>query len=352
MQGPTTMPINERENYSEIQSEYKDWMVSPWDKNTVDPMTRMKAYQSKADEANQWSVYQRMAQATQQQELKELFAGHAFLEEEHRSRIESLIDPTTSPLERVVVCEFLAVDHYSTFAQVEPSPEVREVFDYLLLDHVTHLRMFAGKLRETEGTDPQKLFYTHVPPREGRPLGSQYVHTRDLFKTHYDKGVVDPITKVHVLSMLSCEADLHVNLHAFPTFMQSDGSFKQLFAETRTIEGEHIAMLLSLIDPTQSIIETAIACEYMEVVNYRKNLEVERDTEVREVYQHNLIQDENMLASLVKMLQKYEHRDALYLLETDRLATSPQMSLEAYVQQATVRMGGMVPRGTSFAKAA
>jgi len=100
---------------------------------------------------------------------RRLYQEIAMIEEQHVSQYGSLIDPTASPLEKLLMHEYTEAYLYYSCYKSEPDAKVKEVWEELFTEEVAHLHFAANLLKKYEnrewcevipdGTFPELLIF-------------------------------------------------------------------------------------------------------------------------------------------------------------------------------------------------
>ncbi|MGE5708067.1 MAG: ferritin-like domain-containing protein, partial [Bacteroidota bacterium] len=151
--------------------------------------------------------------------------------------LASLREPL-SPLPMLLESEGTLLWNCAHFAQTDPSPEVRQAFEYLALDHLEHLHRLA-ECYEATGGKPERLI--ELPPCGGRPLAEQLLAPQDVLKAPIRP---EPLSMAHLRTMRELEIRNHrLHLQAFESL--ADPRFRQDSAQCINVEEQHVAMLAS-----------------------------------------------------------------------------------------------------------
>ncbi len=74
----------------------------------------------------------------------------------------------------------------TNLAQIESDRDVKAIFNYIILDHIEHVRVLASEEYELDIDSPLVEEVKALPV--GRPLELQFYPTQDLIKESYDEG--------------------------------------------------------------------------------------------------------------------------------------------------------------------
>ena len=89
--------------------------------------------------------------------LRETYAEIKDVEEEHVTMYESLIDPTESMYEKLLLHEFTEVCNYYTCVEDEPDERIRKIWEFMLDVEIGHLHIAADLFKKYEKRDPEEV---------------------------------------------------------------------------------------------------------------------------------------------------------------------------------------------------
>ena len=167
-----------------------------------------------------------------------------------RSRLLLLLTSLTSfrqepSLVSVLESEAALVRCYAYFAQTDPLPEIRQTFEYLLLDHLDHLDGLARHLFRIEDREASEIL-GEIPLTGGRPFEQQILSPENILKGPLNHPL-EPLSWVHLLAMRSLEVQNQARLLGAFEFVE-DKEARRTFLEISGVEESHVAMLSSLED--------------------------------------------------------------------------------------------------------
>ena len=89
--------------------------------------------------------------------LRETYAEIKDVEEEHVTMYESLIDPTESIYEKLLLHEFTEVCNYYTCVEDEVDPKIKKIWEFMLDVEIGHLHIAADLFKKYEKRDPEEI---------------------------------------------------------------------------------------------------------------------------------------------------------------------------------------------------
>lgn len=258
------------------------------DPEQMDPMTISRILQMKAVEMQHWTEYLAHAKMITDERLKKLLNSVAWAEHMHYLKLLSLLPVPKSPSQAVLKGEISLIHGYDMCLQNEPNDSIRSAFQHIQHDHKQHAE-FAAQQLHSQGMDVQKST-GGIDISGGRPLEQQFMKPDDCiwqgqFDGVYKKDSVDPQTLVNVDMSLAGEMAAWTTYGCASLFEHDDGITTH-FAAFSSVENQHVSILSSIKDPTETILERALVHEQVEMQNYHKMMEQESHPEVREVFEH------------------------------------------------------------------
>jgi len=128
-----------------------------YDKNTADPQTKVNILTLLSGEQQTHNFYSDHGFMYANDELRRVYAEIADVEEEHVSMYESLIDPTETPLEKLLIHEFTEVCNYYNCYKDETDPKLRLLWEEFLAFELEHLQIAAELFQNNEKRDAEEI---------------------------------------------------------------------------------------------------------------------------------------------------------------------------------------------------
>jgi hypothetical protein len=300
-----------REKGIPLEQQYRSWkqrIRAPYNKREVDAYTRTRVILMNGVENEVWNFSHNFARCTDNQEIRALLARTRMVEQQQQTTINWLNPADQSVLETTVAYEQVAIDLTAYFARNEPDPYVREAFNFGLLEDFDHLYRYSELLDYLEGKDPNSIVQGKTEILPGRPTFDHHNDPELRLRKHYEKNRAIPLSKLHVLTLLSGEQQTYV-YYKEHGFMFDQRIARELYAEIGEVEEEHLTFYESLLDPNETMLERQVQHELMEVYNYYHCYEQESDPRIKQIWDEFLHMELTHLQLWGEMLRKYEGRD-------------------------------------------
>ena len=140
-----------------------DNVRDPYDRNTVDPLSRLHALTVMAAEQQTMNFYMNVGPEYMEPIARQLYQEISLIEEEHVTHYESLVDPLETWCERLICHEYNECYLYYSFMQQEPDPRVRAIWELHLNMELEHLHEAVDLMRRLDGRDPQEILPRELP---------------------------------------------------------------------------------------------------------------------------------------------------------------------------------------------
>ena len=138
-----------------------DMIRKPIDRHTADFRSSMHALTITAAEQQTMNYYMNAGVIPEHPLARALYLEIAQVEEEHVTHYESMLDPTMSWAENLVLHEYNECYMYYSFMQTETDSRIRQVWELHLAMEIEHLRIACELMKKLEGRDPAE---TLLPP--------------------------------------------------------------------------------------------------------------------------------------------------------------------------------------------
>lgn len=138
----------------------------PLDFHTADISTRLAVNAITAAEQQTMNFYMNVGAFYPSAQGRKLFNEIAMIEEQHVSGYESLLDPSATMLENLLIHEYSECYLYYSCYTDETDEKVKKIFEKHFEDEVTHLHIAAALLKKYEGKHWQQV----IPTGEFPPL--------------------------------------------------------------------------------------------------------------------------------------------------------------------------------------
>ena len=320
-----------------LEKQLRNWhqiVAKPYKKEKVDCYTRTRQILMNGIEVEAWGFKHQFNRFVADIDLedKENISRLGRIENQQQMTCNWLSPADQSVLETTLGYEQVAVDLTAWLSQNEPDKNVKETFDFGLLEDFDHLYRYAQFAYMTEGIEPNDIVQNQTDVILGRPTQHHHNCNALRIRKHYDKAAASPQTKVNILTVLSGEQQTH-NFYAEHGFMYADHILRETYAEIKDVEEEHVSMYESLIDPTETMFEKALIHEFTEVCNYYTCLEDEVDENIKKYWEIFLDMELGHLQLVAELFKKYEKRDPEEVIGSEIIIPCRFQSQKAYVQK-------------------
>src|SRR5690606_23799500 len=127
------------------------------------------------------------------------------VDQQQRAVVNNLNPGDQSPLETTIGYEQVAVDLTAWLARNEPDPALKQALDFALLEDFDHLYRYANLYELIDGRDAAELTDSLTEIMPGRPTVVEHRHPYDDVRPHYDTHTVDPLSRLHVMTIVAAE---------------------------------------------------------------------------------------------------------------------------------------------------
>ena len=301
-------PFKEKaRNLEDCIVDWKTLAGKPYNKNTVDPYTRLRVILMSGTEFESVWFGHQFSRHCADNELRRELALIRRCEQQQQKRIAGLKPADESILEHTIGYEMLAVDLTSALAQHEENKNVKNALDFALLEDFDHLYRYANLLEGERHIDPEQLVGSHIEIMPGRPTVSEYRHPYDDIRQCI--GTQDSLlTKLNVNIITAAEQqtmNYYMNIGAF----YDSECGRQLYNQIALIEEQHVSHYGSLKDPNLSWLECLLMHEYTECYLYWSAYETESDRSIRKLWEELFTQEVAHLHKAAQLLRKYEGKE-------------------------------------------
>ena len=339
--------INDIGDLEDIKSVMRATVLEPPTWN-IRPELRNRIINAFALEKSHWSEMMGILGRESDEDARNMLARILSEEQIHQGIFGSLLSSGVLPWQHIIGAELALISLATTLAQIEPHPDVKAIFRYILLDHLDHVQAITN---EAEGLGIDRAIVDEVRDLPGgRPLEQQFHPTQDLIKEPYEERA-DPGTKVNIRLMISTHAMTKELVESMGVF-SSPKPLTELGGLLGVVENEHQTMLQTLINPDESPLEQAFLYELTEVVGLNRLLEVEKESSAREAYRFVVDEDENHLRYLGSMLMEIEGKDPREISDSSVFRAKNRRTQKKYLQEMNENDINFRPSGRSVVRAA
>ena len=280
----------------------------PYDKNEVDPYTRVRCILMNGTEYEAvWSKHH-VHRHCPNNDIRRAIGLVRKLEQQQQKLISALKPADENILQTTIGYEQLAVDLTAILAQRQTDKNVKNALDFALLEDFDHLYRYANLLETDMGEHAERYVgsYTEIMP--GRPTVAHHRHPYDEVKYPINNKNASPITKCDVAIITAAEQqtmNYYMNIAQF----YSNQRGRELYAEIGMVEEEHVTHYGSLIDTKATLFESLLMHEYTECYIYYSLLNDESDNKIKKIWEILLEQEIAHLHLAKELLQKYEGKE-------------------------------------------
>ncbi|MCM1338296.1 MAG: hypothetical protein NC191_01335 [Muribaculaceae bacterium] len=159
----------------------------PYDKTTASPQTKVNILTLVSGEQQTHNYYAEHGMQYGNECLRETYAEIKDVEEEHVTMYESLIDPTESWYEKLLLHEFTEVCTYYNCMEDEEDEMLKGVWEQFVDYEIGHLQAAVELFKKHEKRDPEEVIGTEIvyPCR----FMSQKDYVAKVLKTEIDKRI-------------------------------------------------------------------------------------------------------------------------------------------------------------------
>jgi len=319
-----------------VEDQFRSWSelnVEPFDKLEVDPYTRTRVILMNGIEVESIIFSHQFARHTDNLEIKRALATSRRSDAMQQKVVNGLNPGDQTPLETTIGYEQVAVDLTSWLARHEPDPMLKQALDFALLEDFDHLYRYANLYELIDGKDATTLtdHLTEITP--GRPTVAEHRHPGDEVRGHYDTHTVDPLSRLHVMTIVSAEQQT-MNFYMNHGTDWIEPIARGLYAEIALIEEQHVTHYESLLDPLDSWLKQLVFHEYNEVYLYWSMLQHEQDQRIRAIWELHLDMEIGQLQVACDLLRRFDGVEPEEILPAE-LPDTPVTFEEnkAYVRQ-------------------
>lgn len=262
-------------------------MVEPFHPHELDPQSLAFCMQMMTVEAQHWSDYHAWAEWVSNKEVKSLLEKLARAEHIHHQRIMSLLPVPHAPSEQVLSMETALLMACQNCMDKEPNDSIKNAFNYIFQDHLMHAE-FAATDVQTKGCPPAAIT-GGAELSGGRRMEAQFVKVeatmwQDKFDGSYSKDTVDPQTLLNVDMSIAGEIGAWHGYHC-ATQNTEERPIKTAWMAFQGIESQHLAILGSIKDPSETMMERALVHEQVEIKNYRMMMDSDINPRVKGLFE-------------------------------------------------------------------
>ena len=280
-------------------------LVKPYDKNAVDPYTRLRVILMSGTEFESVRLSHAFNRNCANNDVRRRLAYMRRGEQIQQKRVAGLKPANESILEHTIGYEQLAVDLTANLALTEKNSYVKKQLDFALLEDFDHLYRYADLMELEKGGDPKKLVgnYTEIMP--GRPTVAEYRHPHDDVNFYLNDYLNDLKTNLNVNIITAAEQQT-MNFYMNVANIYASPLGRKLFNEIAMIEEQHVTGYGCLKDPCMTWWENLLMNEYTECYLYYSCYEDEKDERIKAIWEMHFEEEVAHLHEAAALMKEYE----------------------------------------------
>jgi hypothetical protein len=299
-----------------LDRQLRNWReldVTPIDPDHCDPYTRCRIIAMNGIEVEAILFNHQMARHCDDPDVRQQLATIRYMEAQQQRVVNWLLPGLASVLETTIAYEQVAVDLTAWVARMEPDPYLRQAYEFGVLEDFDHLYRYANLYEMIEHRKAEAIVDNLTEVMPGRPTRIQHRDPADNVRRPYDRHAVQPISKLHALTIMSAEQQtMNFYMNVGPQYMEPIA--RQLYQEIGLIEEAHVTHYESLLDPGESWWERLVNHEYNECYLYYSFLQQEPDPKVRAIWDLHLNMELEHLRLACDLMRRYDGREPTEIL--------------------------------------
>jgi hypothetical protein len=290
-----------------LEDQFRSWSelnATPYDKLDVHPYTRTRVILMNGIEVESIMFSHQFARHTDNLEIKQALALARRADAQQQKVVNGLNPGDQTPLETTIGYEQVAVDLTAWLARHEPDPMLKQALDFALLEDFDHLYRYANLYELMNGRNAAELtdHLTEITP--GRPTFQEHRHPVDDIKGHFETHTVDPLSRLHVMTIVAGEQQT-MNFYMNHGTDWVEPLARGLYAEIAMVEEQHVTHYGSLLDPLDSWLKQWVFHEYNEVYLYWSMLQQESDRRISAIWEDHLDMELGQLHAACDLLRRF-----------------------------------------------
>jgi hypothetical protein len=161
-----------------------DNLRKPYDRTEASPRSRLHALTLTAAEQQTMNFYMNVGPQYMEPIARQLYQEIGLIEEEHVTHYESLMDPTETWWERLVLHEYNECYLYYSFMLNETDPRIKAIWERHLNMELEHLRVACDLMRRHDDREPESVLPAELPEPVTFEPNKDYI--RNLLATQID----------------------------------------------------------------------------------------------------------------------------------------------------------------------
>ncbi|HBN08012.1 MAG TPA: hypothetical protein DD435_04985 [Cyanobacteria bacterium UBA8530] len=333
-----------------LEKQFRNWSelnVEPYEKGSVNPYTRTRIITLNGIEVDAALSSHQFFRCCDNPEIKASLALMRRIEQQQQKVISGLIPAEESTLELTIGYEQVAVDITAFIARQEPDPYLKQNFDFGLLEDFDHLYRYANLLDLVEGKQAHDITGNYTEIMAGRPTMVEHRHPYDDVRAHYEKHTVDPVSRLHVLTLIAAEQQT-MNFYMNVSNRYSDPIARGLYQEIAMIEEQHVTQYGSLLDPLETMLQREVFRHYNECYLYHSFVGQEKDLRIMRIWERHLEMELEHLRVACDLLYRFEGIEAEEILPKELPSSLRFEPNKEYVRKVLAEQVDLRSMGPSF----
>jgi hypothetical protein len=326
---------------------WRELNIEPYDKMSIHPYSRSRIILMNGIEVESILFSHQFARHTDNPDVRQQLARSRRIEAQQQKAINWLSPGDETPLETTIGYEQVAIDLTAWLARNEPDPYIKQTFDFGLLEDFDHLYRYANLYELINGSKAEQLTQDLTEVMPGRPTMVEHRAPVDDLRCHYDRHTVDPLSRLHVLTLVAGEQQtMNFYMNHGPDFMEPVA--RALYLEIAMIEEQHVTQYESLLDPLESWFEQLVHHEYNECYLYHSFLNEETDDRLRRLWELHLEMELGQLQVACQMLRTWTGIEPEEILPAFLPTPVSFQENKEYVREVLASQVDLRTVGTSF----
>jgi hypothetical protein len=294
-----------------LDRQLRNWReldVEPIDPDHSDPYTKCRIITMNGIEVEACLFSHHFARVCPDLDVKRHLAEVRYLEQQQQKAVNWLLPGAASALETTISYEQVAVDLTAWVARMEPDPYLKQAYEFGVLEDFDHLYRYANLYEMIQHRKAERIVdgLTEVIP--GRPTQYHHRHPVDNVREPYDRTKVNPLSKLHALTVMSAEQQtMNFYMNVGPQYMEPIA--RRLYQEIAMIEEEHVTHYESLVDPGETWWERLVNHEYNECYLYYSFMQTESDRRVKAIWELHLNMELEHLRVACDLMRQHDGRE-------------------------------------------
>lgn len=302
-------PFNEKPmKYDETVVDWKGMYPKSYDKDTVDPYTKLRIILMNGAEYEEVWFGHHFHRHCQDNDLRRELGLVRRIEQQQQKKVSCMKPISENIIEQTIGYEHLAVDLTAILAGREKDPNVKMALDFALLEDFDHLYRYADLMDLEYGVHAEKLVGNLAEIMPGRPTISEHRYAYDDIKRPIVDKNADPITKLNIAIITAAEQQT-MNYYMNQAAFYNTDLGRQLYAEIAMIEEQHVTHYGSLKDPNSTMLECWLNQEYTACYLYYSCYQDETCPETKKVWEQFLNIELQHLHKAAECLKRFENKE-------------------------------------------